>query len=118
METVFWKRFTELCAERGTNPTAATKAAGLSTGNVTYWKNGRIPNQKIIATLAEHFGVSPSHFVEEKEKATAEKTAGATEDEIRYALFNGDVISDDGWQMVLDFVKMVKEREKKKTKEE
>lgn len=119
METMFWTRLKQLCAEHNTTPTGVCKAVGLSTGSPPAWKRGSIPNPAARKKLAEFFGVDPDYFINETEKAPAEKPAGATENEIRYALFNGDVISDDGWQMVLDFVEMVKEREKKKkTKEE
>ena len=63
METVFWKRLTAICAAKHSTPTEEVKAAGLASGNVTYWKNGRMPNTKVIARLADYFGVDPNYFV-------------------------------------------------------
>lgn len=111
METFFWRRLTELCRERDTTPTAVTKAAGLSTGNVTYWKNGRIPNQKIIATLAEYFGVEPGYFVAETEKAPdSEEPRAITREEIKHALFGADAdrISDEKLNEVLRYAEIIK----------
>ena len=68
VETVFWKRLTALCADRNSTPTEQVKAAGLAAGNVTYWKNGRIPNMKMIAKLEEYFGVEKGYFTAEGQK--------------------------------------------------
>lgn len=54
-----------LCDERNSTPTEQVKAAGLAVGNVTYWKNGRIPNTKMIATLEDYFGVEKGFFTTE-----------------------------------------------------
>lgn len=111
METFFWRRLTELCKERNTTPTAVTKAAGLSTGNVTYWKQGRIPNQKIIATLAEYFGVPASYFVAETEKAPdSEEPRAISRQEIKLALFGADAekIPEEKLDEVLRYAQIVK----------
>lgn len=54
-----------MCDERNSTPTEQVKAAGLAAGNVTYWKNGRIPNTKMMATLEEYFGVEKGFFTTE-----------------------------------------------------
>ena len=114
METFFWKRFVSICEERGTNPTAASKAAGLASGNVTYWKKGRIPNTKIIQILADYFGVNPSYFVAEAEKAPASEETGANEDELRFALFGGEEVSDETWEKVKTFALFAAEEERRR----
>lgn len=68
METVFWKRLTELCAARKSTPTEQVKAAGLAAGNVTYWRRGRIPNTKMMERLEEYFGVEEGYFTAEGQK--------------------------------------------------
>lgn len=65
MATIFWERLLALCDEKNSTPTEQLKAAGLAAGNVTYWKNGRIPNTKIIATLEDYFGVEKGLFTNE-----------------------------------------------------
>lgn len=110
METVFWKRLTELCAAKNSTPTAEVKAAGLAAGSVTYWKNGRIPNTKIVAKLAEYFGVEADYFVapEKKEKAPTE---GATDEEVKFALFGTVEVSDDLYERVKKMARIAAEME-------
>lgn len=72
METLFWLRLKELCAEKKTTPTAVCKAIGLSTGSPPMWKRGTIPNPSAREKIAEYFGVEPAIFVSEKEKQPPE----------------------------------------------
>ena len=72
METLFWLRLKELCAEKKTTPTAVCKAIGLSTGSPPMWKRGTIPNPTARAKIADYFGVDPAIFVSEKEKQPLE----------------------------------------------
>lgn len=110
METVFWKRLSELCAARKSTPTEEVKAAGLAAGNVTYWKKGRIPNTKIIARLVEHFGVEDDYFVAPEQKEKAPET-GATDVDLKFALFGGGgEITDEMFEEVKAFAQWVKAR--------
>ena len=56
METIFWKRFTELCEEKGVKPHAVMVKLNLNTGNPTAWKNGRMPGAKALEKIASYFG--------------------------------------------------------------
>ena len=102
VETVFWKRLSELCTARKSTPTEEVKAAGLAAGNVTYWKNGRIPNTKIIARLVEHFGVEDDYFVapEQKEKSS-EAEASELSDEALMAARIIDRLPPEGRRLIL-----------------
>lgn len=77
MATIFWERLLALCDERNSTPTEQVKAAGLAVGNVTYWKNGRIPNTKIIATLEDYFGVEKKFFTNESANKKSPALYGA-----------------------------------------
>ena len=55
METIFWKRFTELCEEKGVKPHAVMVKLNLNTGNPTAWKNGRVPGASTLGKLATYF---------------------------------------------------------------
>lgn len=57
---VFYDNFVSACEARGTTPTTIIKAAGLSTGNITNWKNGVVPKLPALKKLAEALGVSVS----------------------------------------------------------
>lgn len=52
----FYNRFIHLCKSKGVTPTGVAKAIGISTPNVTYWKNGSIPKTTTMASLSEYFG--------------------------------------------------------------
>lgn len=122
-ETEFWSAFKELCDQNGTSPNAVARELGLSSGSITAWKNGRTPQFTTIGRIAAHFGVGMERFygLAETEKAPTE-LAGATEEQIRFALFDGGEISDEGYAKVVEFAKMVQalERQQKlnKKKEE
>lgn len=110
VETVFWNRLAELCAERNSTPTEEVKSAGLAAGNVTYWKNGRIPNTKIMARLEEYFGVDRGYFTnpEQKEKAPA---TGASVEDVKFALFGTTEISDELYEKVVQMARIAAEME-------
>jgi transcriptional regulator with XRE-family HTH domain len=64
---MFWKRFTELCLEQNTTPTAVVNELGLARGSVTKWKSGSSPNAKTVSKIAAHLKVSVSALLEEAE---------------------------------------------------
>lgn len=59
---MFWNRFVELCAKKGTTPTAVVKNLKMSASGVTKWKNGSVPNPTTIIKIAEYFDVSPEYL--------------------------------------------------------
>lgn len=109
METVFWKRLVELCAARNSTPTEEVKAAGLAAGNVTYWKNGRIPNVKIIARLVEHFGVEDDYFVAPEPQKENSPSGELDRNKIKFALFGTAEIDDAKLDEVLRYAAYVKD---------
>lgn len=113
METMFWTRFKAICAEHNTTPTRACREVGLSSGNPPAWKDGRVPSKKVIQQLANFFGVNPSYFVVETEKAPASEETWVTEQEVRHALFDGQEVSDETYQKVLAFARFALEEERR-----
>lgn len=116
METFFWKKMTELCKERNITPTAAIKAAGLSTGNVTYWRNGRMPNVKAVARLAEYFGVDVDCLIgsDEPDTVDASRTGTVSDNDLKFALFGTTEVTEELYQSVLQFAKVAHEVEVRK----
>lgn len=116
METFFWKKVTELCKERKTTPTAAVKAAGLSTGNVTYWRNGRMPNVKAVARLAEYFGVDVDCLIgsDEPETVNTSRFGAVSDDDLKFAFFGTTEVTEELYQSVLNFAKVAQEVEARK----
>jgi transcriptional regulator with XRE-family HTH domain len=116
-ETEFWTAFKELCDQNGTSPNAVAKELGLSSGSITAWKNGRTPQFTTIGRIAARFGVGMERFygLAETEKAPAEP-AGATEEEVRFALFGDAPITDEDFENVKAFADLVAERARKRQK--
>lgn len=84
MNTEFWNKFTELCEKNGKTPTGVVRAIGLSSGNPSAWRAGRVPGMGVINKLAAYFGVAPAYFVgleDEKEKSPAPEGAELSEEE-------------------------------------
>lgn len=59
---MFFQRLEELCAKKGTNPTAVCKLLTKSTGNLSTWKNGNARNDH-LASLAKYFEVSVDYLL-------------------------------------------------------
>lgn len=61
---MFWKRYVNLCSERGESPNAVAQKCGVvSSGTVTGWKNGANPRPLITNKLAAYFGVDPEYLL-------------------------------------------------------
>ncbi len=71
---MFFEQLKKICNEKGTSPSAAATAIGLSKSAVTRWKNGQEPVLGDAVKLAEFLGVDISELVE-TEKAPAEAEA-------------------------------------------
>ena len=60
---MFWECFVQLCAERNTKPNPVAKELGISSGAVTNWKNGAVPQSATLKRIADYFGVSTSYLL-------------------------------------------------------
>lgn len=61
--SIFWSRFYALCEQRNTKPNPAARVMGISSGAVTRWKNGGIPNGEALYTLANYFDCSVDYLL-------------------------------------------------------
>lgn len=59
---MFFEQLKLICKLRGTTPTNVVRKIGLSSGNVTSWKNGASPKQDILKKLALELDVPVSAF--------------------------------------------------------
>ena len=62
MET-FYETVNRICREKGTTATTVLKAIGASTGNVSKWKNGSIPNIDLALRFARYLGITLDYLV-------------------------------------------------------
>ena len=62
-QIMFWKRFYNLCLRAGKRPNPIGKEIGLSSGIISKWKNGGIPNGETLMKLAKYFDVSVDYLL-------------------------------------------------------
>lgn len=60
---MFWERFVQLCADHNTKPNPVAKELGISSGAVTNWKNGAVPQSATLKRIADYFDVSVSYLL-------------------------------------------------------
>lgn len=60
---MFWNRFFCLCEKHGTRPLNVVKTLGISSGSITNWKKGVIPNGETLIKLANYFNVSIDYLI-------------------------------------------------------
>ena len=138
---MFYERLNELCKENGTTITALSKKLGLSSGNVTNWKNGRNPKTENALKLAAYYNSSVDYLLGRSDnrvdESVLDKVAGIDNDlledcgniydaqqaqknrddnNIRFALWGGDadIVDDEMLDDVKDFAKLLAEKKKRK----
>lgn len=60
---MFWERFYGLCLKRGKKPNPVGKEIGLSSGIISKWKAGGIPNGETLMKLSRYFDVSVDYLL-------------------------------------------------------
>ena len=62
---MFWDKYVALCNKVKKSPNAVAKEIGISSGAVSGWKNGNVPQAAKLLKIADYFGVPVSYFSEE-----------------------------------------------------
>ncbi len=62
---MFWDKYVALCNKVKKSPNAVAKEIGISSGAVSGWKSGGIPQAAKLLKIADYFGVPVSYFSEE-----------------------------------------------------
>jgi transcriptional regulator with XRE-family HTH domain len=60
---MFWNNYYNLCQQHGSSPNAVAKILNISSGAVSEWKKGRVPQMATLKKVADYFGVSPDSLV-------------------------------------------------------
>lgn len=71
---MFWENFIKLCTENNTKPNPVAAKLGISSGSVTNWKNGTMPNSATLMKIANYFNVSPDYLLGRTDEPTPPKT--------------------------------------------
>lgn len=60
----FWKRFYQLCIEKGTKPNPLAKEIGIGSATLTKWKSGdTLPNSDTLIKIAKYFDCSIDYLL-------------------------------------------------------
>ena len=119
-----YERIFSLCAENGIKPGKMCADLGISRGNISDLKMGRIESLSAdkLAKIATYFKVSVDYLLtgeSAKKTPTQVGERQVSDDDIKFALFGGDgEITDAMYDEVKRFAKMVKLREEAEKKKE
>ena len=118
-----YERIFFLCTENGIKPGKMCADLGISRGNISDLKMGRIESLSAdkLAKIATYFKVSVDYLLtgEETKKVTTDGERTVSNDDIKFALFGGDgEITDEMFEEVKRFAQMVKLREEAEKKKE
>ena len=64
---LFYEKLKEVCAKKGTSPSAVCIALKISKSNATEWKKGRSPKVDTLMAIAKYLNVSPTRLLPDKE---------------------------------------------------
>ena len=68
---MFYDILQGLCRKRGLTVTAALQIMGVSSGNISHWKKGRLPKGKTLRRMAQFFDVSIDFLIGDKQRLLA-----------------------------------------------
>ncbi|HIV18847.1 MAG TPA: helix-turn-helix transcriptional regulator [Candidatus Merdivicinus intestinigallinarum] len=104
---MFYDRLCALCKDRGISITNMVKELGLSSGNLSKWKNGGAPRSDTLQKLADYLGVTADVLL-------YDNPTGLKMNDIQYALYHETTdVSDETLSRILEFARFAKEQEKK-----
>lgn len=66
--SIFWERYTNICAEYNVKPRKVAAELGFSSSTVSDWRNGRVPRMAAVNKIAARFNVPVEYFVVENSK--------------------------------------------------
>lgn len=110
---MFWEIFVKLCADNGEKPTPLVTKLGFSKGNVSYWKNGHLPQAVALHKIADYFGVTVEYLLGKEEP---QKEKAPTEEALKVALFGGADVPDELWDKVTQYARFLVEEDMRNRK--
>lgn len=60
---MFWDQFIKLCDEHDIKPNPLAKELGISSGILTRWKSGSLPNTDTLIKISNYFDVSIDYLI-------------------------------------------------------
>lgn len=106
-------RIMQLLKEQNKTQKQLMDYLGLGKTAFTGWKNGsNISYKKYIDKIAEFFDVSADYLLGKTEDRRP-KTDKISKEDIKFALFDGENVTEEMFNDVLDFVEFIKNKYKK-----
>lgn len=107
---MFYDVFKTLCERKQVSCKKAAEEMGLSNSITTKWKKtGATPSGETLAKVAAYFGVSADYLLEKEEDLLA-KGSEISDDDIKFALFEGAKVTDEQFEEVKRFARYVRDR--------
>ncbi len=78
---MFWERFYNQCLEKGIKPNPFGKTIGISSGVLTKWKDGTIPNGETLFKIAEALDCSVDYLLGRTDNPQSHTGTGVAQDE-------------------------------------
>lgn len=66
----FYDKFCEACIANSLKPTNVVKELGLSSANMSNWKNGRLPKTEILNKIASYLNVTTDFLLDKNNSDT------------------------------------------------
>ena len=108
---MFWNRFYSLCIQKGIKPNPLGSKIGISSGVITKWKNGTIPNGDTLIKIADYLDCSVDYLLGRTDtpgKTAASMDASSPNQEKLTDLYNVlGGFDDDQLQLMLDYAKFL-----------
>ena len=76
---MFFNNYESLCRNKGLSPNAVAKTLSISSGSVTEWKKGRIPQNATLKKIADYFNVSTDYLLMRTEENDINKKGPSPE---------------------------------------
>ena len=74
---MFWDVFYKLCRDNGIFPNNVAKEIGVSSGSITSWKRGTVPQGATLQKIASYFNVTMDYLLGNAPAPAEEKSPAA-----------------------------------------
>ena len=64
---MFYDILQGLCRKEGLSVSAALKIMGISSGNISHWKKGKLPSARTVRRIAQFFTVPADYLIGKKQ---------------------------------------------------
>lgn len=109
---MFFDIYRQLCLAHGGTPTGIAAELGIGKSTVSGWKTrGSVPHGEQLKKIAARFGVSVEYLLGEEEQKDLTPKGEVSDEDIKFALFEGAPVTDEQFEEVKRFAKYVRDRD-------